>query len=641
MPYQDNLKTLQRRVNIRVTGRDGLEDERLHQQSYSCAIPGHRFSSASDMPPQSICSSVASASMSPTSLDPDALPVPPPLLPSTFPAGQFNGNGHGHGGSASFTGMHPTEEISAKWGRVHTDALISDPTICLRRSQQHTHSFDPASAGKMMVISLEKARAQRVDEEGRGGVCEKWAADANEYTQWGRVYDAKNRVEGREELERDLTILGATALEDKLQEDSQQERGLTEQDRRAFAVVINGDTLAHALNPELKEMFRTLGTQCETVLQPHTPRPRRIRLGGACAASGPASKGARTRMDLRAFQAVDLLNEIGVIVHWGIKSGSRAACLVSHQMVPRVKVVFTPSQIVSTLTTRPPSTEPEDTESWVITGASRFLCPHCNACMALNCLVISIEHVLLSRLHLFGFARVTPQRVGLLKARVLSKVRLRAGKTAASVLGDNADIVTSRLRAGNRSECLVAKRVSWTGRQPPSRLRVGNASASGLVNDVDIRLCTGKPIASGLVNDRRLFPSSASCVTRASVAKLACQVVNDRRVVSKFRFRPGKPEVLPHVHPTLFRTLKTLCLQHFNRAKHSYFTPKLAVLVPLLVPCGAMFTRTHPLGAIVKADSALKTLKPTYLIMRKTFPFENPDLVYIELISAALLFGVF
>ncbi|KAJ7434832.1 hypothetical protein B0H11DRAFT_2369563 [Mycena galericulata] len=154
-----------------------------------------------------------------------------------------------------------------------------------------------------------------------------------------------------------------------------------------------------------------------------------------------------------------------------------------------------------------------------------------------------------------------------------SRVRLCAGKTAVSVLGDATDIVQvgfarataasvlwlrstprpSRLRAGNRSECLA------TGR-PPSirlragnrskclvaktaqtssklRLRAGNTSASGLVDDVDIRLCTGKPVASGLVNDRRLFPSSTSCVTRASVAKLACQVVNGQRVVSKFRFR--------------------------------------------------------------------------------------------------------
>ncbi|KAJ7097515.1 hypothetical protein C8R44DRAFT_366257 [Mycena epipterygia] len=170
----------------------------------------------------------------------------------------------------------------------------------------------------------------------------------DEYSRWGRVYDdATNRVEGRdeaieaacEEVERDLTILGATALEDKLQEgvpeaietlhragiklwiltgdklqtaieigyscnllksdmdlmilsaDSQQQaraqieaglnkiasvlgpptwdprkRGFVPGAQAAFAVVIDGDTLTHALSPDLKEMFLNLGTQCETVV---------------------------------------------------------------------------------------------------------------------------------------------------------------------------------------------------------------------------------------------------------------------------------------------------------------------------------------------------------------------------------------
>ncbi|KAF7324593.1 P-type phospholipid transporter [Mycena kentingensis (nom. inval.)] len=170
----------------------------------------------------------------------------------------------------------------------------------------------------------------------------------DEYTQWSRTYDeAANRVEGRDEaievtcdqLERNFTILGATALEDKLQEgvpeaiellhqagiklwiltgdklqtaieigyscnllkpdmdlmilsaDSHQQarsqieaglnkvasvlgpptwdprkRGFVPGAQRAFAVVIDGDTLSHALTPELKEMFLNLGTQCETVV---------------------------------------------------------------------------------------------------------------------------------------------------------------------------------------------------------------------------------------------------------------------------------------------------------------------------------------------------------------------------------------
>ncbi|KAJ6607681.1 phospholipid-translocating P-type ATPase [Mycena sp. CBHHK59/15] len=169
-----------------------------------------------------------------------------------------------------------------------------------------------------------------------------------EYTQWGRVYDAAtNKVEGRDEaieaaceqIEHSLTILGATALEDKLQEgvpeaietlhragiklwiltgdklqtaieigyscnllknnmdlmiisaDSMEQtraqieaglnkiasvlgppswdprkRGFVPGAQAAFAVVIDGDTLTHALSPELKPMFLNLGAQCETVV---------------------------------------------------------------------------------------------------------------------------------------------------------------------------------------------------------------------------------------------------------------------------------------------------------------------------------------------------------------------------------------
>ncbi|KAJ7182905.1 phospholipid-transporting ATPase 1 [Mycena crocata] len=180
-------------------------------------------------------------------------------------------------------------------------------------------------------------------------LCIAWRVlSQDEYARWGRVYDdATNQVEGRdeaieaacEEIEKDLSILGATALEDKLQEgvpeaietlhragiklwiltgdklqtaieigyscnllkndmdimilsaDSQQQaraqieaglnkiasvlgpptwdprkRGFVPGAQAAFAVVIDGDTLTHALSPELKEMFLNLGTQCETVV---------------------------------------------------------------------------------------------------------------------------------------------------------------------------------------------------------------------------------------------------------------------------------------------------------------------------------------------------------------------------------------
>ncbi|KAF8221432.1 phospholipid-translocating P-type ATPase [Tricholoma matsutake] len=172
--------------------------------------------------------------------------------------------------------------------------------------------------------------------------------EEDEYLGWSRTYDtAVNAIEGREELvekandmvEHSLSILGATALEDKLQEgvpeaiemlhragiklwiltgdkvqtaieigyscnllkhdmdlmilsaDSLEQtraqieaglnkiasilgppswdirkRGFVPGAQASFAVVIDGDTLTHALNPELKQLFLNLGTQCETVV---------------------------------------------------------------------------------------------------------------------------------------------------------------------------------------------------------------------------------------------------------------------------------------------------------------------------------------------------------------------------------------
>ncbi|KIY47695.1 phospholipid-translocating P-type ATPase [Fistulina hepatica ATCC 64428] len=169
-----------------------------------------------------------------------------------------------------------------------------------------------------------------------------------DFMTWERVFDAAasstgNREEeidkAQELIEKDLTILGATALEDKLQEgvpeaidtlhhagiklwiltgdklqtaieigyscnllkndmdvmilsaDSPEqtrnqieaglnkiasvlgppsgkkiERGFVPGAQAAFAIVIDGDTLRHALSPELKPLFLSLGTQCETVV---------------------------------------------------------------------------------------------------------------------------------------------------------------------------------------------------------------------------------------------------------------------------------------------------------------------------------------------------------------------------------------
>jgi phospholipid-translocating ATPase len=169
-----------------------------------------------------------------------------------------------------------------------------------------------------------------------------------EYLTWSRMYDnATNAIENRDEeidkanelIEHSLLILGATALEDKLQEgvpeaietlhragiklwiltgdklqtaieigyscnllkhemdvmilsaDSVEaaraqieaglnkiasvlgppswnirQRGFMPGAKASFAVVIDGDTLRHALTPELKPLFLNLGTQCETVV---------------------------------------------------------------------------------------------------------------------------------------------------------------------------------------------------------------------------------------------------------------------------------------------------------------------------------------------------------------------------------------
>lgn len=175
----------------------------------------------------------------------------------------------------------------------------------------------------------------------------RWLTE-EEYLTWSRTYDAAtNAIENRDEeidkanelIEHSLQILGATALEDKLQEgvpeaietlhragiklwiltgdklqtaieigyscnllkndmdlmilsaDSYEQarsqieaglnkiasilgppsfdprkRGFLPGSKASFAVVIDGDTLRHALTPELKPLFLNLGTQCETVV---------------------------------------------------------------------------------------------------------------------------------------------------------------------------------------------------------------------------------------------------------------------------------------------------------------------------------------------------------------------------------------
>ncbi|KAH9896461.1 phospholipid-translocating P-type ATPase [Cubamyces lactineus] len=60
-------------------------------------------------------------------------------------------------------------------------------------------------------------------------------------------------------LNKIASVLGPPSVNGK-------QRGFVPGAQAAFAVVIDGDTLRHALNPDLKDLFLTLSTQCETVV---------------------------------------------------------------------------------------------------------------------------------------------------------------------------------------------------------------------------------------------------------------------------------------------------------------------------------------------------------------------------------------
>jgi phospholipid-translocating ATPase len=72
-------------------------------------------------------------------------------------------------------------------------------------------------------------------------------------------------------------------------------RGFVPGAQASFAVVIDGDTLRHALTPELKELFLNLGTQCETVV---------------CCRVSPAQKALTVKLVRRSIhfhKGVDLI----------------------------------------------------------------------------------------------------------------------------------------------------------------------------------------------------------------------------------------------------------------------------------------------------------------------------------------------
>ncbi|KAG6819892.1 hypothetical protein H0H93_007670 [Arthromyces matolae] len=69
----------------------------------------------------------------------------------------------------------------------------------------------------------------------------------------------KTRAQIEGGLNKIASVLGPPAWDSK-------NRGFFPGAKASFAVVIDGDTLRHALSPELKELFLNLGTQCETVV---------------------------------------------------------------------------------------------------------------------------------------------------------------------------------------------------------------------------------------------------------------------------------------------------------------------------------------------------------------------------------------
>ena len=69
---------------------------------------------------------------------------------------------------------------------------------------------------------------------------------------------ARAQIEGG--LNKIASMLGPLPL------NKRQQRGFIPGAQKAFAVVIDGDTLRYALEKDLKPLFLNLGTQCETVV---------------------------------------------------------------------------------------------------------------------------------------------------------------------------------------------------------------------------------------------------------------------------------------------------------------------------------------------------------------------------------------
>ena len=73
----------------------------------------------------------------------------------------------------------------------------------------------------------------------------------------GSVAETRTKIEAG--LNKIASVLGPPSWDPR-------KRGFVAGAQASFAVVIDGDTLTHALTPELKPLFLALGTQCETVV---------------------------------------------------------------------------------------------------------------------------------------------------------------------------------------------------------------------------------------------------------------------------------------------------------------------------------------------------------------------------------------
>jgi phospholipid-translocating ATPase len=71
------------------------------------------------------------------------------------------------------------------------------------------------------------------------------------------IEDTRTKIEAG--LNKIASVLGPPSWDPR-------KRGFTPGAQASFAVVIDGDTLTHALSDEVKPLFLALGTQCETVV---------------------------------------------------------------------------------------------------------------------------------------------------------------------------------------------------------------------------------------------------------------------------------------------------------------------------------------------------------------------------------------